>query len=369
MTLTIPANDQNRRFIVAEYLVPAAKLTPPFVLHQVDADQSIPCQWETAMGGTIVRWVVPFLPAGKSVSFRLQSGQAPAKGGLSVKEDPGGWLAIANPDREITRYCFGPAFAKFNKPFFYPVIAQGRSVTRAYPMEKKAGEENDHVHHTSLWFSHGEVNQRDYWAKLPITHKRFIQKTSGPVYAKIVAENAWGEDLTEIQDVLILDAGQDVLMDWTIILRADNGPVVLGKTKEGGFAVRVATGLTSPDPGKAKQAFRSNGQMVDSLGNKGEPAIRDHAAPWADNFGQVDGQTVGIAIMNHPTSWRYPTNWHVRNYGLFAANAFFVQGEHRLKKGESITLHYRLFAHGGDPSAAKVQEVYAGYATAKVEAN
>jgi hypothetical protein len=321
------------------------------------------------MGGAIVRWVVPALAAGKSASYRLEHGEAAAKGGLSVKEDPGGWLAIATADREVTRYCFGPAFEKFKKPFFYPVIAQGRSVTRAYPMEKKAGEETDHPHHTSVWFCHGEVNGKDYWSKVPITHKRFIQKSDGLVYAKIVAENAWGTDLTEIQDVMIFDAGQDVLMDWTITLRADNGPVVLGKTKEGGFAVRVAQGMTSPDPGKAKQAFRAKGQMVDSLGNKGEPAVREHAAPWADDFGEVDGKMVGVAIMNHPSSWRYPTNWHERNYGLFAANAFFVQGEHQMKKGESITFRYRLYFHGGDPAAAKVQEVYAGYAAAKVEAN
>src|SRR5262249_53973792 len=148
----------------------------------------------------------------------------------------------------------------------------------------------------------------DYWSKVPITFHRFIQKNGGPVYARLLTENLWGMDIVEVQDIRIFDAGQDVLMDWTINLTAENGPVVLGKTKEGGFAVRVATAVTA----------KGGGKMRDADGHEGDPAIRAHAAPWADDFGQIDGQKVGIAIITHPTSFRYPTDWHVRDYGLFA---------------------------------------------------
>jgi hypothetical protein len=319
--------------------------------------------------------MVPFLEAGKSRTFILTQGQSQETSpGLSVKEDPGGFLSVQAAGREITRYCFGPQFAKFKKPFFYPVNVQGVSITRAYPMATKPGEDTDHPHHTGVWFTHGEVNGKDYWAKLPITHNRIVGTFSGPILAGIVAENAWGDDLIETQDIGIYSVGQDILMDWEITLKAEKGDVHLGKTKEGGMAVRVATGITAPEPNRQTQAGRGNGKMIDSDGNKGEPAIRDdkrsrkQSAAWADDYGVVDGKTVGVAIMNHPTSWRYPTDWHVRNYGLFAANAFFLQGEHTLKNGQSITLKYRLYFHGGDPAEAKVAEVYAGYANAKVEA-
>ena len=79
------------------------------------------------------------------------------------------------------------------------------------------------------------------------------------------------------------------------------------------------------------------------------------ASPWVDYTGPVEGKTVGIAILNHPRSFRYPTTWHVRTYGLFAANPFGWQdfglgrsGEHTLPAGESIRFGYRVILHEGD---------------------
>ena len=33
-------------------------------------------------------------------------------------------------------------------------------------------------------------------------------------------------------------------------------------------------------------------------------------------------KTVGVAIFDHPSVYDTPTWWHVRDYGLFAANPF-----------------------------------------------
>ena len=76
-------------------------------------------------------------------------------------------------------------------------------------------------------------------------------------------------------------------------------------------------------------------------------------------------------MLNHPSSFRFPTYWHVRTYGLFAANPFgwhdFERsdqhdGSHTLASGESITLSYRFLFHRGDDKVGKVAEVFAGYA-------
>jgi hypothetical protein len=91
--------------------------------------------------------------------------------------------------------------------------------------------------------------------------------------------------------------------------------------------------------------------ILDSKGNRGEKLARESGAPWVDYSGTVDGQKVGLAIMNHPSSFRYPSDWHVRAYGLFAANPWIIKGESTLQKGESLTLKWRAYVHGGDAAA------------------
>src|SRR5690606_41219427 len=93
------------------------------------------------------------------------------------------------------------------------------------------------------------------------------------------------------------------------------------------------------------------------------------ASPWVDYTGPVDGATLGVAILNHPESFRYPTTWHVRDYGLFAANPFGYsdfrfgkEGAHTIPAGESIRFRYRLILHEGDTEQADIAEAFQAYA-------
>ena len=94
------------------------------------------------------------------------------------------------------------------------------------------------------------------------------------------------------------------------------------------------------------------------------------AAAWCDYHGPLDGKVVGIALFDHPSNPRHPTWWHVRDYGLFAANPF---GAHEFEKkpagtgdltipaGKSLTFKYRFYLHEGDEKQAKVAERYDAY--------
>ena len=88
-----------------------------------------------------------------------------------------------------------------------------------------------------------------------------------------------------------------------------------------------------------------------------------------------DYETVGIAIMNHPDSFRYPTTWHVRDYGLFAANPFGIaaftgdktqDGSMTLEPGKSLRFRYRVIIHPGDYKTADIAKMYADYAAGKM---
>jgi len=356
--VSIPACEKERRWVLAEAAVAGAG---PFLARDREGGKALPAQGD----GRVVRWLVPVIPAGAKRSYTVEKGHVEKSSFLSIEEVAGGALSIKGPDREITRFHPAPQGLKHMKPCFYPLVGGGVNILRGYPIDEKPGEVKDHPHHTGVYHAFGEVNGREYWSKLPIENRK-VRKEAGPVYARITAENAWGEDLAEVQDVFILNAGNDAVMDWTITLTAAQGPVVFAKdskmAKEGSFAVRVAQGLVDPDKkGMGKEI------MLDSLGNRGEAAIRAAQAPWVDYSGTVDGKKVGVAVMDHPASFRYPTNWHVRAYGLFAANPWLVRGEHRIEKGGSITFRYRVYVHSGDAAAGKVAEVYAGFAQAKTE--
>ena len=114
---------------------------------------------------------------------------------------------------------------------------------------------------------------------------------------------------------------------------------------------------------------RKGGRIVNSRGQVNGDAW-GKPAEWVDYHGPVDGETIGIAILNHPSSFRFPTYWHVRTYGLFAANPFGLreftngakQGQYRVASGENLTLRYRVLLHRGDDKRGKVAESFAAYA-------
>ena len=259
------------------------------------------------------------------------------------------------------------------KPILWPIIGPtGKPMTRDYPMRDRPGEQKDHPHQRSLWFTHGDVNGVNFWAEPGqasyvgrIEHLRFVKVASGKP-AVIVTQNAWlgtdGKKICEDQRTLRFDTDGDARwIDFDVTIKAADKPVTFGDDKEGTFGVRVAQSLSVD----AKQG----GKIVNSRGQVDEAAW-GQTAPWVDYHGPIDDQTVGIAIFNHPSSFRFPTYWHVRTYGLFAANPFGVHafgkgkatdGAYTIRPGKSITLRYRVFLHRGDEKQGKVAEAFAVY--------
>jgi hypothetical protein len=361
LTVSVPACEKDRRWVLVEYDAKGKALPGSDVADEkgnVHPGQVTP---------TGLAWLVPFIPAGQKPKFTIkhlhEGVPAPA---LRWTETGPGVASLKFGDKEITRYHTGPDAEKqkHHKPFFWPLIAQGVNILRGWPVEPRPGDAADHPHHTGMYFAFGEVNGKEYWSKLPIESKSF-EKAAGPVFASIRARNAWGDDLDESDDVRFMTDGNDDVVDWTVTLTAANGPATFAKdlkqAKEGAFACRLAKEL-SMAKGDAPDI------ILDAKGNRGEAAARKGGAPWVDYSGTIDGKKVGISIMNHPSSFRYPSDWHVRAYGLFAANPWIIKGENTLQKGESITLKWRVYVHGGDAEAAKVADVFAGYADAQAVA-
>jgi hypothetical protein len=342
--VTLPAVPEERRWVLASAPAGAGAVVVD------EQGRILPAQVEEGK----LWFLVERIPANAAAKFSVKAGTCPAAP-LALVDAPGGWISVRSGEREITRYHHGALAEKHKKPFWWPLNVEGVNILRGAPMEPRPGEAVDHPHHTGIYHAFGEVNGKEYWSKLPIVPVKVTARSAGPAFARLVVEHRWGEDLLETQEIRILNAAADVVVDFQIVLKAANGPVVLGKdlkmAKEGSFAVRVAAGLSLPK-GDAPDLIR------DAKGNKGEKAVRADTAPWVQYTGTVDGKKVGVAVMNHPDSFRYPTTWHVRAYGLFAANPWLVKGESRLEAGESLKLGYRVYAHGGEGSPAAVYQGY-----------
>ena len=262
------------------------------------------------------------------------------------------------------------------RPYCYPLIGPGGvAMTRDWPMKNTPGEDHDHKHHRSLWFAHGAINGHDFWSEEKAfgktVHEDFLEVKSGPEAGVIRERNKWvaadGTVVCTDERTLrfyTLARPNERLMDFEITMIASNGELTFGDTKEGTMAVRLAE--TMRLKGKV-----GKGHIVNSAGVRDDQTWGKRA-DWCDYYGPVEGKTVGLAIFDHPQNPRHSTWWHVRDYGLFAANPF---GQHDFESlpnktagnlvvpaGKSVTFRYRFYLHEGDDQQAKVAEKYKEYA-------
>ena len=292
------------------------------------------------------------------------------------------YISVEIKGKPFTQFFIGP---ETNKPYLHPLrSASGKIVTRGYPMEDVPGETRDHPHHRGLWFSHGDVNGLDFWGN----------ETRGPKFGRIVlakvngissgkesgtidATFAWRDPsgkvlLDETRRMTFYAEPKNRVIDFDIVLTARE-KVVFGDTKEGTFAIRLAPSLEEPHSGSPAQPVRT-GKMVDSQGRTGEKEVWGKRADWVDYAGKVDGEPLGIAILDHPANPRHPAWWHARSYGLFAVNIFGLHdfendkskdGSLTLPAGESLHFRYRVVIHPGDANSARIPQLYRDYSAGK----
>ncbi len=291
----------------------------------------------------------------------------------------------AQIDVEINGKPFTSLFVsgpEITKPYLHPLrAANGKIVSRVWPMEDKAGEAKDHKHHRGLWFTHGDVNGVDFWANEVSQRKERMgpkfgtveflsadKTNSGKRKGSIKASFAWkdpsGKVLVHEAKTITFHANKEMrVVDYESTLTGVEKSH-FGDTEEGMFALRLAAPLDGKHTGK----------MVSAEGNVGEKLMWGKRLPWVDYVGQLEGETIGVAIFDHPSNPKYPTYWHSRDYGLFAANIFGERdfyndktkdGGMTLEPGKSWTFRFRLLIHSGDTETAGIARMFAQWPAEK----
>jgi hypothetical protein len=364
--VTIRGNgaDLGETPVVADLKAPLA--AGNYVLEPSGGGATLPAWALTVDGKSLLAFVLPALKADAAATYTLRPSDDRRPSGVTFQAR-GADTRILLDGKPFTEYRIegGP------KPYLYPILGPtGAPMTRAYPMESVEGEDRDHPHQRSFWFTHGKVNGIDFWSEQG-RHGTIRQRGHETISAhgpsplvQMTTTNDWlgpdGAKVCEDQRALRFYNTRSIrVIDFDIMIKATAGPVTFGDTKEGMFGLRVASSMDVKRKGGGKITNAEGITDTDAWGK---------ASPWVDYAGPVGGQAVGIAILNHPDSFRYPTTWHVRDYGLFAANPFGwhdfglkKSGDYTIPQGESIHFAYRVIFHKGDTASADLPAAFKAY--------
>lgn len=335
--------------------------------------------------------VMTFLAASFGLAVSALS-QKPDNGVLVVADEAHKRVDITIDGKPFTSYIW-PTSLK--KPVLYPLIDdEGITVTRGYPLEPRPDERVDHPHHAGLWFNYGNVNGFDFWnnsdaikpedrAKMGTIRQTGILSTkSGPNQGELVVGSVWitGDDkeiLKQTTRYIFSRRKQARVIDLAITLKADDR-VVFSDNKEGLLGMRVARWLESPDekggvfldahgnptqveapPVATGTPNPASGIYLTSEGAHGS-AVWGTRGRWCALSGHTGNSTVTIVMIDHPDNPGYPTFWHARGYGLFAANplgrTIFEPKQlplnFSIERGQSATFRFRVVIYskvaGGD---------------------
>jgi hypothetical protein len=267
------------------------------------------------------------------------------------------------------------------KPVLYPLrTAKGTIITRGFPLEQRPGERVDHPHHAGLWFNFENVNGLDFWNNsdtIPpenapkmgtILHQSIVSAKGGVEQGELEVETAW---VTPDKRILLKEHTRFVFrggpdfrgVDRITTLRALDEKITFPDEKDGMLGLRVIRALEIPSDKPEVYTDASgrpttvakldntgvNGTYLTSEGKKGDAAWGTRGR-WCNLSGMVGDESVTITILDHPQNPGFPTYWHARGYGLFAANPLgqriFSNGKEELNFSlaphASVTFRYRI---------------------------
>jgi len=278
------------------------------------------------------------------------------------------------------------------KPVLYPLrAANGTVVTRGFPLDPRPGDPNDHPHHIGTWFNFENVNGLDFWNNsyaIPKEKKgsygwiktdKILTATSGPTGVLAYHAN-WTNQRNEVllEETTRFEfsgTARERTIDRITTLRGVMD-VTFADAKDGLLGLRLAHELQMPADQdqkftdskgivtvvKAGNDKVANGNYLTSAGKRGNDAWSTRGN-WCKVYGKMGSDSVSVAIIDYPKNPNYPTFWHARGYGLFAANPLgekiFTNGKSaknlQLKPGETVTFRYRILIDEGSKTLTPKQ--------------
>jgi hypothetical protein len=300
---------------------------------------------------------VPSVAPGEAISYEIEPIDSAGPCTSIAAEQNDDQVEISLSDSPLMTFKYGDDVVK---PTINPILTPGGTNMLREPMP--AWGEGEHPWQRGLTLMQGAINGIDCWNEKSIdtfgrTEQDSVDVDHGPVSLTISSDNSWycGDNklMTDHRSYRLFDTPRDAaILDISLTLKASEGPVTIGDTKEGGFlCIRVNPTVNA----------KEGGTMQNAYGATDEKGCWSNPSHWMDYYGPVGDETAGFAIFDHPDNFRYPTTWHVRGYGLFAPNCWMFKPDHTLAAGEELTFRWRVTIHTGDTNKAQIAARFLDY--------
>lgn len=324
-----------------------------------------------------------FLVIFVSMAFTFsQNPQLKVKRFAIIENKSGKRLDITVDGKPFTSYIYPD---ELMKPVLYPLrTIKGTYITRGWPLDPRPGERVDHPHHVGMWFNYGDVNGLDFWnnsTDIPaekkngfgtIKHRKVTKMTDGNDQAVLEVTMDWqnpdGKNLLREDTRFVFSGVGNLLTVERITKLTALEDVSFKDNKEGVFGIRLTRELEHPS-NKPEKFTDASGKITDvakldntgitgkyrsSEGIEGDD-VWGTRGKWVNLNAVIGQEPVSLVILDHPQNIGYPTYWHARGYGLFAANPLgqkeFSKGKetlnYKLSSGQSVTFRYKVLIHSG----------------------
>jgi hypothetical protein len=315
-------------------------------------------------------WIVEdLLRAGESRRYRLAPDTAPPDGKDNATcHNDGKRLTVRIARRPVLTYNQDEVSSPPGIPALYrrsgyihPLLTpSGVQVTDDFPP--------DHAHQHAVFFAwvksrfHGRAI--DFWNQAAkqgrVTHAKTERTASGPVFAEFVAHLQHVDEtdadapqpvLDETWAVRVYNLRSHFLIDLTSRQQcATARPLLVEKNHYGGLAIRGNRAWFS-DTGR----FLTSEGKDRSNGNQTRPR-------WVEMYGPVDGKPCGVAVLCHPSNYRYPQPVRLHPTKPYFCFAPMALGKFPIEPGTPYVSQYRFFVHDGPADATVTDRIFQDYA-------
>jgi hypothetical protein len=244
------------------------------------------------------------------------------------------------------------------KPCFHPLSSTDGTLFTDFRPE-------DHPWHRGLWFSWKYINGVNYWEENRKTGKaagetRIVGFDSritetDTIHFELDIEYGPADNneviLTEQRHIVVSPPQEDgaYTIDWSATYKAVGSDVELDRTPPPGAPNGKAWG------GYAGWSVRMNKDVHAGvfLNSEGEEGADRHPARW-QLFKAPDQGC--LLLMDHPQNLNYPVKWYIAPKMPYFSPALIHDHPHRLQKGQTLSLRYRLVVAPGKMTLARAEK-------------